>query len=635
MAVAFGSIRADEVASATTWTLILPTGVAVGDVLIAYLASDRNTTTTISSAPAGWATIPGTTNPTQDLAAIDCLGFFYWKRLQAGDAELSGTNPAWTWASASAGIGLITRYTGSSGIDTGASVGTASGTSHVMTAITPSVDNCMIVAGMHVDKSATTSAGVYYTPPASWTERIDMEGATLFVEITSADFLQGAAATIGGTFTGADADGGVTWICALAPAAVDIPSRTPRVFYPFGHPSWKPQPIRSFALTEPAAVSPGFIYPHIEPARRNVAQTARGRFLVVPPDQVAAPQAPDFIEPFISRRRQSISVRRVGDYFQVPTAPSYVPALTRQPRRQAPIRRTGRFFPLGSQPLSVPSYIDPARRVATARIRRGAIFPVLSVVVTTPPTYPPQWISHRITPTRYRRDGQFLPFVPDQVQAQPTVWNPTFLRALPRRFIPIRRQGQIFLYPWVGQQVVAAVTLPQFITRRRPSSVSRRGDYFTLTIQPSIVPSTLESRRPPQPLKRRGRFYGTVPLLTCPAGFTVTRRAKTSMRRRGQLFAHPLFVAPLPGPQAWVPPIMRKSTRPGSYRYSRDRRKSPSIVEFVPQPPTAPTNPAVLSGVDRFRDTSTGVDTKAADADGRIILDGQLGGIDRRAGELD
>jgi len=219
--IAFRSIVHTGIPSAvTTWEVSLPSGIVPGDLLIVQLGSDRNTPTTVTSTPTGWATIPGTTNPTIHPGTQDCLAFYYYKWLQAGDPELSGTSPVWTFASASAGAAIMASYIGTdptNPIDTAASSGTLSGTSHVTSTITTSVANCMIVGGVIMDKSGSTSPGAYYTPPGSWDERIDIEESTIFVESTFADIIQSASGAISGTFTSFDGDASVEFIVALRP----------------------------------------------------------------------------------------------------------------------------------------------------------------------------------------------------------------------------------------------------------------------------------------------------------------------------------------------------------------------------------------------------------------------------------
>jgi hypothetical protein len=218
----FESVATTDVATTSTWALNLPAPLAAGDTLLALLGSDRNTTTTVTTAPAGWAPVNGTSNPQRDLSGepADCLAFFYSKLLVPGDPELSGTNPAWVLASASAGWGVIARYSGAGGIDAAASIGDVALASHPLPAITTTAAQCLLVAGAIVDKTSSTAPGVYWTPPAGFTERLDAESAT-FVEVTFADQVAAAAgtSTSGLAFTGADGDNGVLFALALAPVA--------------------------------------------------------------------------------------------------------------------------------------------------------------------------------------------------------------------------------------------------------------------------------------------------------------------------------------------------------------------------------------------------------------------------------
>ena len=221
MTATFRSVAHTDVPVAVaSWAVTLPAGIAVGDFIIAQLGSDRNTATTITGTPTGWTTIPGTTNPTMNAGAADCLAFYYQKRLQAGDPELLGVNPVWTFASSSAGTAVMAAYVNTdpvTPVDTASSVGVISGTSHATPVIAPSVNNCTIVGGVFIDKTVSTSPGTYFTPPVGWAERVDAEAAVIFVESTLADATQAIAAPISGTFTSVDADASTTFIVALRP----------------------------------------------------------------------------------------------------------------------------------------------------------------------------------------------------------------------------------------------------------------------------------------------------------------------------------------------------------------------------------------------------------------------------------
>jgi hypothetical protein len=229
-------------AAVTAWTLKLPP-VMVGHTLIAYLVSDRNTVTTVTP-PAGWLLIPGTQNGIQNSdAALDDIGWFYYKAIRAGDPELTAATVTFTHASASAGQAIIARVTDAHStqpINAAASTGGLLVSSHTTPSITPTVDGCRVISFMGVDKTSSTSPNNYWTPPAGWSEIVDLEERVNFVSIgvaTTRNAVAGTAVT--GTWTSTDSESAIMLVVALNPPETIIGDRAAEPGTSF-HPGGKP-----------------------------------------------------------------------------------------------------------------------------------------------------------------------------------------------------------------------------------------------------------------------------------------------------------------------------------------------------------------------------------------------------------
>jgi len=254
----------------------LPQYLRPGSLLIGFLASDRNTFTTVTDVPAGWREIPGAVPTQNQLGTADLMGWFYSKILQEGDPELAGVLPAWTLASTSAGVLVLVRYEGAhplSPVNTARSIGTPSGTSHVLPTIEPSVDGCRIIAGVAADKTSSTSPFNYWTPPAGWVERLDIEGAGSFEEVAVADIMQATAAPISATFTSFDSEGAVGFIVALNPASAVIATDPRSQVGPLLHPGPGPSRAARF-FQRPAATEISEITPPVVGATSGEQRTS-------------------------------------------------------------------------------------------------------------------------------------------------------------------------------------------------------------------------------------------------------------------------------------------------------------------------------------------------------------------------
>lgn len=344
----------------------------------------------------------------------------------------------------------------------------------------------------------------------------------------------------------------------------------------------------------PAQIGPGLQYPApaiIEPARRLVWKLRRsGRFFQV----VTRLDVPPGL---IVRRRARAAIRR-GEFFPVVPAPATVPALMRSRRTPQPRRRAGELFSFvpdqvvtQQQANPIPPIIQRRRSISSGR-RRSSIFAfVPDQVVTTPATWIAPLIQRRRpVPTLYRRGellptpaqtfvpvpfitrrrtaplrrrGDFLSFVPDQVNtAGQQAWVPGLVEG--RRTPPLRRRAAFWRIPLVGLAPVTVTAIPQFIARRRPTATTRRGRLYGPTVASGLIPpGIIVQRRSVRMAARRGRFLfcppPAIPQLI-PARIVATRRRQPIIRR-GRIAFAPYFVLPPPGPQAWVPPLIRPTPR--------------------------------------------------------------------------
>jgi len=139
----------------------------------------------------------------------DCLS----KVVDAGDVSAGSWTFTNLWSAATTGTWGAIAYTGSDGVDISASQASNLSTP----AVTPSVDNCMIVASYGDDVGAGGRTGTADASPAA-TERVDVtksgEGHTYMQE-----FLQTTAASVALDFTPTAGSLYAAFILALKPTA--------------------------------------------------------------------------------------------------------------------------------------------------------------------------------------------------------------------------------------------------------------------------------------------------------------------------------------------------------------------------------------------------------------------------------
>lgn len=204
MAIAYRSEAHNDVDDVSI-TVSKPSGTIDGDVMLAVVYAGNET---ISGAPGGWTLI----------GSLDWFGgkesSGYYKV-----ASSEGANYTWTIGASSQMKGTIVTYSGASGVNTtGTDYNTCDGAgAYTPPTITPSVDNCMIVA-LQVGEVATTDVVPDSSPAA--TQRVEWRGTTPEVVTFVQDYQQTTAAAVSLGVTGwAASDLIATYTVALAEAA--------------------------------------------------------------------------------------------------------------------------------------------------------------------------------------------------------------------------------------------------------------------------------------------------------------------------------------------------------------------------------------------------------------------------------
>lgn len=195
MAVAFKNATGANNSGTTTWTVTKPAWVADGDMLILFAGSDS--VHTITTAPSGFTQIQSTIGTGTDDSSLT----IWWKQASSESA---------TWdivfgASESGATGLL-GYTGhlaSTAPESVAGTRPASSTLIAAPSITPSVNDCMVVAIYGADPAGAPTGTADASPAA--TERLDFANSAL-QHLYAQDFLQttAAAVVLEATMTAAD-----------------------------------------------------------------------------------------------------------------------------------------------------------------------------------------------------------------------------------------------------------------------------------------------------------------------------------------------------------------------------------------------------------------------------------------------
>ncbi len=149
--------------------------------------------------------------------------------------------------------------------------------------------------------------------------------------------------------------------------------------------------------------------------------------------------------------------------------------------------------------------IQPTSR-RMLRPARGRFSPTVPAVVAAPTAV---WEPNLIAPAQRRlmlrpRHGQFL-FAGQNFPPRP--WVPPIIQQPQQHWTMMIRRGRFYpVVPTVA--VVAVITPPSFLTRRRqPLVAQRRGRFFERLIPPAVCPATIARRRAGLPPSRRGRYF--------------------------------------------------------------------------------------------------------------------------------
>ena len=210
MAVAFKNATAANVASGTNWVITKPGWVADGDMLIMALGSDS--VHAVTAVPSGWTIIQVTIGTGADDSSMT----LYWK-------QASGEPATWTWTmgASESGASALVGYTGhlaSTAPESVAGTRPGSSTSQAAPAITPSENNCMVVAFYGTDPAAAPTGTADTAPTPDAQERVDHANSAL-QHLYVQDYLQTTAANLSLIATMSVADTYCNISIAIRPAA--------------------------------------------------------------------------------------------------------------------------------------------------------------------------------------------------------------------------------------------------------------------------------------------------------------------------------------------------------------------------------------------------------------------------------
>lgn len=208
---AFGSAGASSGGgSGTACTIPVPTGVAVGHIIMVFLYVE---TTQAVTADTGF--VEASNSPVVVTGAHAHDLHVFWKRATAADTG----NYSFTIAAGLAWrMGVAVRFTGcvEAGVPfdvvTGAiKTTTTDGTTPAVSLSTTSTDRELVWAGSFYNGDATC------TPPSGMTERVDISGGVA-LDVATKDQVQPAGSgSLSGTFSGSGGTG--AWLGALLPVS--------------------------------------------------------------------------------------------------------------------------------------------------------------------------------------------------------------------------------------------------------------------------------------------------------------------------------------------------------------------------------------------------------------------------------
>jgi len=212
MAVAVASTTEGTFSATSTPTITAPTGVAVGDLLIAWHGIPNPAVTFTRS---GWTALAS--SPSSDSGA-DTESRCIWKIADSGDAAAGDFQ--FTLGSSATGIILLIRVTGAADTapitnDAANSEDSATST-HTTSAITPDENDSLLLAYVNCDNSVTGEQWTVDTG-AGWAQEADYSETTTNTCCLASKVLATPASTSHAfTFTGSDFS--AMFILAIKPA---------------------------------------------------------------------------------------------------------------------------------------------------------------------------------------------------------------------------------------------------------------------------------------------------------------------------------------------------------------------------------------------------------------------------------
>jgi hypothetical protein len=199
----------ENVNGSTSISLTVPSGVAVGDLLVADV--DAAGTSAITP-PAGWTQL------------INAAAFTTYSNLHyrvATAADVAGASYTWNLGSTRKAVGRMTAYVGvdTSTIGTPATTGNSSGTTITFNSVTTPAANSMVLLGAVTLNGAGTES---LTPPGATTTRVNLatSGTGSQLRGYTGEFVQAAAGATGNkTGTISPSNAWATAMFWLKPAA--------------------------------------------------------------------------------------------------------------------------------------------------------------------------------------------------------------------------------------------------------------------------------------------------------------------------------------------------------------------------------------------------------------------------------
>ena len=164
MAVAVQSVSSNSFAPGLSVTINAPSGLAVGDLMVAVI-SERDSGTTCTP-PSGWTTLLETKTPTPSVAS-------YYKVATSGDVSAGNFTFSFSGAGATTTNGCILRITGynaTNPITQYAAAQTSGANPSFANTITPATTGSLLIMGIGTESSTGSSNYAIVTSNPTWTQ---------------------------------------------------------------------------------------------------------------------------------------------------------------------------------------------------------------------------------------------------------------------------------------------------------------------------------------------------------------------------------------------------------------------------------------------------------------------------------